>query len=304
MIKNIVVVILKGVAVGAANVIPGVSGGTIALITGIFERIILAIKSFNGKAVKMLFSGNFKGFASYTDLWFLLQLMFGILIAVFTLARLLDYLFIHYPVYIWSFFFGLILVSVFYIGKNIKQFHWGVILSGLVGVAVALSIILFTPASENDGFIYLMLCGAVGLCSMILPGLSGSFVLIIMGNYHLVVIEAVNELRIEVLFPFFIGGALGLLLFAYFLSWIFKKFRNQTFALLTGFVAGSLGLLWPWKENIVEVFGSKTTVTGYKWFLPELDGTFWIALLWMFIGMAIIVMMEYGSRHQKNEAEV
>ena len=299
MIKNALAVILKGIGVGVANVIPGVSGGTIALITGIFERMILAIKSFNMKAVRLLASGKWRAFASYTDLWFLLQLGIGMVLAIFTVARVFDFLFVEYPVYIWSFFFGLILVSVYYIGKNIRYLHWGVILSGLAGVAGALSIVLLTPANENDGFLYLLACGALGMCSMILPGLSGSFVLIIMGNYQLVAIDAINELRLEILIPFFLGAALGLLAFANILSWVFKRYRDQTFALLTGFVAGSLALLWPWKEPVMEFFGEKSKVVGYHWFLPQLDRSFWIALCWMILGVALIILMEFGAKTKK-----
>ncbi|MFO7723299.1 MAG: DUF368 domain-containing protein [Bacteroidales bacterium] len=301
MIKQAIATILKGVAIGVANVIPGVSGGTIALITGIFERLINAIKSFNGKAVKLLARGDFNGFAKHTDLLFLVWIILGMGIAVVSVARLFDYLFSAYPVYIWSFFFGLILASVYFVGKSISRLSWQVIVAGIAGAVIALGITMLTPARESENIFYLMACGAVAMCSMILPGLSGSFVLIIMGNYQLVAIDAINELRLEILIPFFIGAGIGLLAFAHLLSWIFKRFRDGTLALLTGFIAGSLGVLWPWKEAIIETFGHKTQVVGYHWGMPQINGEFGIALLLILTGILVIFMTEYFAG-RKNPA--
>ncbi|MDO8896850.1 MAG: DUF368 domain-containing protein, partial [Bacteroidales bacterium] len=190
--KEILQLVLKGIAMGAANVIPGVSGGTIALITGIFERLINAIKSLNLKAIKLIFSGDFKKFAVYTDFWFLVSVFSGVGIAIFSLARLFDFLFTHYPIHIWSYFFGLILASVYFVGKTIGRWTPSVWISFILGAAIALSITFMTPAVENRSFLYLVMSGVVAVSSMILPGLSGSFVLILLGNYQLVAIEAIN----------------------------------------------------------------------------------------------------------------
>ena len=184
---------LKGMGIGTANVIPGVSGGTIALLTGIFERLINCLKSFNITALQLFFKGKFKELVKHTDLWFLLSVGLGVIAAIFTTARIFDYLFKHYPVYLWSFFFGMILTSIYFVGKTIDKWNWQVILSFLLGTGIAVFIAFVKPATENSSFIYLIICGAIATCSMILPGLSGSFILIIMGNYQLVMIDSVDE---------------------------------------------------------------------------------------------------------------
>ena len=247
---NYLFLVLKGIAMGAANVIPGVSGGTMALITGIFERLINAIKSFNLKAVKLLFTLRLKEFAQHTDLYFLVAVFGGIVLAIVSLARLFDYLFTNYPVYIWAYFFGLVLASVYFVGKTVSKWNTSVIISALVGGALAIVISVMNPAAENSSMVYLIICGVVAICSMILPGLSGSFVLILMGNYQLVMIDAVNDRDLQILIPVGIGAVGGLIAFSHVLSWVFKRFRNQTISLLTGFIFGSVSILWPWQRMI------------------------------------------------------
>lgn len=299
--KEFISQFFKGMAMGAANVIPGVSGGTIALITGIFERLINAIKSFDGKAIKWLFSGKIKEFISHTDLLFLLAVFGGVAASIISVARLFDYLFVHYPVYIWSFFFGLILASVIFVGKTVEKWSLSVIISFIAGTIAAISVTLLTPASENDGFIYLMICGVVAVCSMILPGLSGSFVLILMGNYQLVMIDAINGMRIDILFPVVLGSIFGLLGFSYILSWVYKKFRNQTISILTGFILGSLGVIWPWKDAVLQNYGDKEKIIGYKYLLPEINTEFLISLLFIIIGFVSIWLMEVQAKRKKKE---
>ncbi|MBR5602988.1 MAG: DUF368 domain-containing protein [Bacteroidales bacterium] len=283
---------IKGIGVGSANVIPGVSGGTIALITGIFERLINALKSFNLTAIKLFFSGKFKEFAQHTDLWFLASVGAGVVTAILSIARLFEFLFAEYPIYLWSFFFGMILVSIYYVGITIKKFNWKVLLSFVIGTAIALFIAFGTPAKENSNFIYLMICGAVATCSMILPGLSGSFVLVLMGNYQLIMIDAVNDLNLKILFPVAVGGVVGLLAFSHLLSWIFKNYRDITIAVLTGFILGSMPIIWPWKNDVITYFGSECKVTGYDYYLPEFNIEFAIALVILLIGAALIVLTE------------
>jgi len=289
---------LKGMAMGAANVIPGVSGGTIALITGIFERLINAIKSFNITAVKLLFSGKIKDFIKHTDLYFLLAIFSGIGISILSVAKLFAYLFEYYPIYIWAFFFGLILASVLFVGKTIEKWTSSVIIAFIIGISIAMSITLLSPASENDSFFYLFICGIVAICSMILPGLSGSFVLILMGNYQLVMIDAVNGLRFDILLPVALGAAGGLLGFSYVLSWVFKNYKNQTIGILTGFILGSLGIIWPWKNAIIELFGEKEKVTGYSYYLPNMDTSFAIALAFIILGFVSIWLMEKAASNK------
>ena len=303
--KQYFTLVLKGLALGTANVIPGVSGGTIALITGIFERLIDAVKSFDITAIKLLLRGKVQSFIKYTDLKFLLSVFAGVVIAIITIARLFDYFFEHYPVYIWAYFFGLILASVFFVGKTITRWSWSVIVFLLLGIGVALIMTYLNPATENSNFFYLMICGVVAVCSMILPGLSGSFVLILMGNYQLVMIDAVNNARLDILLPVVLGAVLGLIGFSHFLSWVFKKYRNQTIALLTGFIFGSLGILWPWKSetyikddlgNIIYKHG-EPVISGYQRYFPELISTeVLVALLLMIIGVISIWVMEQTAK--------
>ena len=309
--KENIFLIFKGMGMGAANVIPGVSGGTIALITGIFEKLIDSIKSFNLTAVKLLLAFKFKEFAEYINLSFLISVFLGIGISIFSLAKLLDFLFRTYPVYIWAFFFGLIIASVFFVGKTISKISFSVILSFLIGTSIAIAISVMNPATENDSFFYLFICGIVAACSMILPGLSGSFVLILMGNYTLIMIDAVKGLNFSILLPVVLGAGAGLIGFSHFLSWIFKKFKDQTIAVLTGFILGSLALLWPWKQsfnidgniiptnkflafiddsgNIIE----KIKVFSYKQYIPEsFDSVFFIAIAFMILGIISIWLLE------------
>lgn len=283
---------LKGIGVGTANVIPGVSGGTIALITGIFERLINALKSFNMTAIKLFFTGKLKEFARHTDLWFLVSVGCGVLVAILSVARLFEFLFAEYPIYLWSFFFGMILVSIYYVGITIEKINLKVIVAFIIGTAFALFIAFGTPAKENSNLIYLVICGAVATCSMILPGLSGSFVLVLMGNYQLIMIDAVNDLNLKILLPVVIGGVVGLLAFSHLLSWIFKNYRDMTIAVLTGFILGSMPIIWPWKKDVITYFGSESKVTGYEYFLPEINTEFAIAFVIMLIGAALIVLTE------------
>ncbi|PKP54252.1 MAG: DUF368 domain-containing protein [Bacteroidetes bacterium HGW-Bacteroidetes-1] len=303
--KESIILFIKGIAMGAANVIPGVSGGTIALITGIFERLINAIKSINVKALKLLFSGEFKNFALHTDFWFLVLVFSGVGVAILSLARLFDFLFTHYPVYIWSYFFGLILASVYFVGKTVEKWSLSVWISFILGAAVAFAITFLSPASENRDFFYLIICGVVAVCSMILPGLSGSFVLILMGNYQLVAIEAINNLDFNLLLPVLIGMVGGLILFSHFLSWLLKKFKDQTISTLTGFIFGSLGVIWPWKKTIyitdqlgqTVVKAGKAVVEKYVVILPETFGIEeMIAILLMLAGIISIWIIEKTAK--------
>lgn len=306
--KDYISLILKGMGMGAANVIPGVSGGTIALITGIFERLINAIKSFDLKAIKLVFKGQLKDFAKHVDLYFLLAVFFGVGLAIISLARLFEFLFVHYPVFIWSYFFGLILASVFFVGRTVSKWSLSVIIIFIVGTALAVLLSLLKPAVENDNLIYLFACGIVAACSMILPGISGSFVLVLMGNYQLVMINAVNQLNLAVLAPVVVGAAFGLIAFSYILSWIFKKYRDHTISVLTGFIFGSLGIIWPWKNNIyqVDVAGNlildrkgEKIVTGYDWFFPDsLSNEVVVAIIIIVLGILSIWITEYFAGKQ------
>lgn len=291
----------KGIAVGVANIIPGVSGGTIALITGIFERLINAIKAFDITAARLLFTGKWKTFARKTDFYFLLTLFIGIALAIITLARVFDYLFRDYPIYIWSYFFGLVLASIYFVAKTIERWNFVVILVFVLGTAFAIFVSLINPAAENSNFWYLFLCGIVAICSMILPGLSGSFVLILMGNYELVAIQAINRHEFSILFPVALGAIIGLIAFSHLLSWVFKNYKDQTIAVLSGFILGSLNVLWPWKTaeylknsagEVIMKHGNKV-VARYASVLPvHFDKVFWMAMIIMALGILSITVIE------------
>ncbi|HCX99506.1 MAG TPA: DUF368 domain-containing protein [Bacteroidales bacterium] len=299
---------LKGMGMGAANVIPGVSGGTVALITGIFERIINAIKSFNLTALSLLFKGKIKELIIYVDFYFLLSVGIGMIVSIISLARVLKFLFESYPVFIWAFFFGLIVASVFYVGKTVTKWRFSVYLFFLTGTAIAVWVSFMNPATPNDSFLYLVLCGVVAICSMILPGLSGSFVLILMGNYELVMIDAVTQGNFTVLLPVVLGGIVGVIAFSHVLSWVYKKFKDQTIALLTGFILGSLSILWPWKQEILSTNSvgnlilkeGNPIVQGYNLILPDAFTTeVIIAIVLALLGFGVIALMEKYAGIQK-----
>ena len=301
MMKEYIGYILKGLGVGIANIIPGVSGGTIALITGIFVRLIDAIKSFGIGALKLLARGNWKAFAEKTDLYFLLAIFSGVFLAIILLARIFGFLFEHYPVYIWAYFFGLVFASVYFVGKRVDKWTTSVIIFLIAGTGIAVVISFFNPATQNDSFFYLMLCGVVAVCSMILPGLSGSFVLILMGNYQLVAIDAINNRDLGILLPVGIGAVVGLVAFSHLLSWVFKRYKDQTIALLTGFILGSLNVLWPWKKEdyLTDESGElvlrkgEPIVSRYISALPDaFDKEVWMAILLMLLGIASIIALE------------
>jgi putative membrane protein len=301
-----IILFLKGMAMGAANVIPGVSGGTIALITGIYERLINAIKSFDLHALKLLLRFKWKDFANYTDLYFVIPVGLGLVTAVFSLAKLFAYLFLHYPVFIWAYFFGLVLASVYYVGKTVKRLYWGTYLSFFIGTLIAVGVTILHPAVENSNPWYLFLNGVIAIISMILPGLSGSFVLILLGNYQLIAIDAINNFNLKILIPFGLGAVVGLLAFSHILSWLFKKYRDVTIALLTGFILGSLSILWPWKKavymmqdgQILEKHGKPVVLYYQKIWPQHLDQSFFIALFLMILGVLSIIWIEKASEHQ------
>ena len=309
--KNFFVNVLKGIGMGVANVIPGVSGGTIALIVGIFERLINSLKSFNLTAMKLLFTGKFKEFAKYTDFVFLFEVLFGVAVAMISVAKLFKYLFENYPVYIWSFFLGLLLASIFYVGKTVKKWNLWVIVAFIVGIGVSLLISFGTPAQENDNFFYIMLCGAIGASGMILPGISGSYILVLMGDYQLVVIEGIDMLTknpmesMKIILPVMIGVVIGIIAFAHVLAWIFKNYHDITISLLTGFIVGSLPIIYPWKDGIVETLSNgKEIITGYDYNLPQMDNSeTWIAIAIIIIGAALIIITETIAMHKKTNNE-
>jgi len=292
---------------GAANVIPGVSGGTVAFITGIYEELINAIKSFDLRALRLALRFNVRELSTHVNLPFLIPVFVGVAISIVSLAKLLEYVFCTYESLTLAFFFGLILASVYLVGKQVHQWNTATILMLLLGSAIAVSLSFFNPAGRNENLFYVFLCGIVAISSMILPGLSGSYVLLIMGNY-LLILSAITELRFDLLIPFALGCGFGLILFSHLLAFIFEKFRDGTIALLTGFVLGSLVIIWPWKETrflknkageyinksqeVITDVCREGVMLAYDRFLPEVNTQFFIAFLLIIIGGAIVVGIE------------
>lgn len=232
---------------GAADVVPGVSGGTIAFITGIYEELINSIKSINLNAIKLFFTGKFKEFWAAINGTFLLSVFLGVGISVFSLAKGLEYLLTHYPILVWSFFFGLIVASAIYVSRSIKNWNFGTILSGIIGIAIAYSITVISPAEANTGYLFVFVSGMIAICAMILPGISGSFILVLLGMYKFI-LGAVGDMNLAVILTFLVGAAIGIIAFSNVLSWLLRKYHNLTIALLAGFMVGSLNKVWPWKE--------------------------------------------------------
>ncbi|MCR9174314.1 MAG: DUF368 domain-containing protein [bacterium] len=239
---------VRGVAMGAADVVPGVSGGTIAFITGIYEELILSLNNINLGALKILFKEGIKPFWKHINGTFFVFLFGGIGVSILLLADGVDYLLKNEPVMLWSFFFGLIIASIWLIGKSIKNWNAGVIVSLLIGTGVAFYIATIQTVAEVDAQWYIVLSGAIAICAMILPGVSGSFILVLLGSYQ-VVIGAIKEKDLLIIGLFALGCIVGLLTFARVLKILFEKFKEITIAILTGFMVGSLWKVWPWKNE-------------------------------------------------------
>ena len=295
--KNHFFLFLKGMAMGVANVIPGVSGGTIALITEIYEDLINSLKSIDIYALKLVLKFKFKEFVEYTNFYFLLAIFSGSIVSVFSIASLFKYLFEYYPIYIWAFFFGLILASIYFVGKRITKWTlWNIVIL-IFGAAVAFSISFISPTSQNENLFYVFICGIIGISGMMLPGLSGSFILILMGNYELLMVNAITDLNILLLSVFLLGSIFGLISFSRVLSWVFKYYKNATLALLTGFIFGSLNIIWPWKKELKHMIvnGEKKILSYEKYFPNQFDSETIIAFTLLFLGFLIVCWMERFS---------
>ena len=240
---------LKGCAMGMADVVPGVSGGTIAFISGIYEELIESIKSVDATALRLLGTLRLKEFWRHINGRFLLPVLLGIAIAIFSLARLMTYLLTNHPIAIWSFFFGLIVASALLVAKQIGRWRVQTVAACLIGAAAAWWITVATPAETPDDWWFVMLSGAIAICAMILPGISGAFILLLLGKYQYIM-HAVGEFDIPVIAVFVIGAAAGIISFSHLLSWLLKHWHDVTVAVLMGFMVGSLNKVWPWKETV------------------------------------------------------
>ncbi len=237
---------------GAADVVPGVSGGTIAFISGIYEELINSIKSVNIQTIKLLLRGKLQDFWEGVNGNFLLALVSGIAISFVSLAKLLKFILANHPVLLWSFFFGLVVASAITVAAKITRWNWKNILGLLVGIVVAYYVTIATPAQTPTAYWFLFLCGALAICAMILPGISGAFILLLLGKYEFI-INALSDFQAGVLLIVIAGAAIGLMAFSHLLSWLLKNYHNLAIAILSGFMVGSLNKIWPWKK-VVETF--------------------------------------------------
>ena len=306
-IKDYVIIALKGMGMGAADVVPGVSGGTIAFITGIYEELINTIKSVNLTSLKLLFTFKLKDFWKAINGNFLLALISGIGISFYTLARLIKHLLETQPILIWSFFFGLIVASAIVIAKKITEWKARTIIAMLIGIGIAYLITEITPAEAPTSYWFLFLSGALAICAMILPGISGAFILVLLGSYNYI-LSALSSFKIDVIAVVGAGAAVGILSFSHLLSWLLNKYHNMTIGLLSGFMIGSLNKVWPWKETIttrIDRHGEVIPVLqdnilpGTFETLANQDSQLFFALALAVVGFLLIWIMEKYSPETK-----
>ncbi|WP_439130498.1 DUF368 domain-containing protein [Polaribacter sp.] len=296
-IKDYVVVGLKGMAMGAADVVPGVSGGTIAFISGIYEELLGSISNVKIGLFKTLKNEGIKAAWKELNGNFLLALFIGIFISIVSLAKAIKYLLENEPILLWSFFFGLVLASVIYIAKQITKWNFISVLALVIGAFLAYYITTLNPlVSENSSSLYIFFAGAIAICAMILPGISGSFILVLLGAYK-PVLDAVNDRDFKTILVFMVGAVVGLLSFSKVLKWLFAHYKNYTLAALTGFIIGSLNKIWPWKETLTwrtnshgdQVPFNQQSISPLSF---DGDAQLTFAIILAIIGFSLILLME------------
>ena len=290
--KNLAVA-LKGYAMGAANVIPGVSGGTIALLTGIFNELVEALNALMSfSSWKLLFKGKLKVFWNAVHGTFLLWLAIGVAVSIFSLAKLMEYVFTHHPVQTWAFFFGLIVVSAFFLLSDIKGWKVADVFWLVAGIALGAMICILSPSETTSDLWFIALCGAIAICTMILPGISGSFILVLLGKYEYIM-KAVSNLDWPVLLVFALGCAVGIVAFSKFLHWLMSRYGRQTLIVLIGFTIGALVKVWPWADKAA--CEAANVLTGDPAGTLHLPG----AIIWAMVGAVSVLALELVSRRNK-----
>ncbi len=329
--KDRVFLVIKGLAMGAANKVPGVSGGVVAFVAGFYEEFIYSLQRVNSTAFKLLFNGRFRSFYRYINGKFLALLFLGMVVSYFSVSKILDYLIVNYELYVWSTFFGMILGSIYYISKDFNAWNAKTITALILGTAIGISISFLDPATENDNLWFVFFCGIISVSGMTLPGFSGSFILILLGNYVLLLVDSVNALydsiadvftgnfefvkneprirMLKVLGVFTLGSVTGLVTFSHILNYILKHYKNITLATIAGFIIGSLGVVWPWKETIYKTYTDgtfildstgKQVIANYERYLPEFNSETYIAIAYIALGILIVLGLEwYGQRTRK-----
>lgn len=292
---------------GAADVVPGVSGGTVAFITGIYEELINSIKLINLNALKLFITGKWAAFWKAINGTFLASVLLGIGISVFSLAKGLKYLLDHHPVLVWAFFFGLIVASAIYVARTITKWNLSIIIAGVAGIVIAYFITVISPAEANTNYWFIFLSGSIAICAMILPGISGSFILVLLGMYKFI-LDAVGNFELAVILTFLAGAAIGIIAFSNVLSWLLKKYHNLTIATLAGFMIGSLNKVWPWKETTATFFDrhgiekpltERNILPGAYEKLTGHDALLLGALALAIAGFALIFIIERMTKKRK-----
>ncbi len=316
---------------GAANKVPGVSGGVVAFVAGFYEEFIYSLQKVNRKAFKLLIGGRFQSFYKYTNGQFLSLLILGMVISYFSVSKILDYLIDHYELYVWSAFFGMIIGSIYFIAKDFGNWNRKYALYLISGVVAGVAISFLEPAKENSNLLFVFFCGIISVSGMTLPGLSGSFILILFGNYVLLLVDSVNALfdtfanlfqwnfswiydpeRIEllkVLAIFSLGSLVGLVSLSHLLAYVLKRFKKATYAVIIGFIAGSLGVVWPWKEKkyIYDAMGNirfdangREIISGYERYFPAEFGTqTMLAIFFIIVGIVLVLSLDWYDNYKK-----
>ena len=324
--------VLKGLAMGAANKVPGVSGGVVAFVAGFYEEFIYSLQRINFKAFKLLINGRFRSLYYYTNFKFLGLLILGMVISYFSISQLLDYLLVHYELYVWGAFFGMIIGSVYYISKDFDEWSRRSIFYVLAGIAVGVAISFLEPATENDNLFFVFFCGMIGVSGMTMPGLSGSFILILFGNYVLLLVDSVNALYntiadiflmdfsfihdpvrlrlLKVLVVFSLGSLAGLVTLSHLLGYLLKLYKKETYAVIIGFITGSLGVVWPWKEEIFKLNKQGEFITdahgnfildNYQRYFPDFsDSVTWLTIFFILIGILIVLGLGWYENKNSN----
>jgi uncharacterized membrane protein len=324
--KDYIFLFLKAIFMGTANKLPGISGGLVALLTGFYHEMIESLKTLNFKSFIMIIKGDFKKFSSKHNGYFILTILSGIIISYFTTSKILDYFFLQSELYVWSIFYGMIIASIIILIKNNKKWDLKSIVFLISGFSIGFLLSITNPVSENQNLIFVFFCGFVSVCGMIVPGISGSFLLILLGNYKLLLIDSVNALfdsfynlinlnstfqhdfnLLQILFVFTLGSLIGLIVLSSLLSILIKKHKGKINQMIIGFVTGSLLIVWPWKmifknakvktESLIDRISSNI----YLEYLPQFtESSTYIAFLWILIGLFIVLYIEKNVSRAKN----
>lgn len=323
---------LKGLGMGAANKVPGVSGGVVAFVAGFYEEFIYSLQKINRKAFALLINGRFKSFYHYINGQFLFLLILGMIFSYFSISKLLDYLIVNFELYVWSAFFGMIIGSIYYLAKDFGEWNRKYIAYLLCGIIAGVSISFLEPAKENSNLIFVFACGIISVSGMTLPGLSGSFILILLGNYVLLLVDSVNALYdtvadviqwdlsfiddperiklLKVLAVFSLGSLTGLVSLSHLLAYVLKHFKKATYAVIIGFIAGSLGVVWPWKNKVMDLdaagnirydANNREIIKDYDRYLPsEFSLETFLAIFFISVGILIVLSLGWYQTSKNN----